>query len=129
MIDFAFYNTLNKPTYAPDKKLFRPVWIVLYLLMFISFAFLYFMPAGVIKTFAIILFCFQLVLNLSWTPVFFKYKKIGLAFAICASLLITVIFMTMIFFRISVLLGILQIPYIIWLLVATRLNYDIIRLN
>lgn len=129
MNDFDFYNVINKPVYAPNRKVFGRVWSVLYILMFLSFIIFYFQPLSLSKILATPLFCLQFLLNLSWTPVFFKYKKIGMAFAICGLLLITVILMTLLFFRMSFLLGILQIPYILWLILATRLNYDIMRMN
>ena len=81
------------------------------------------------KFFVIPLFFLQLILNLLWTPLFFKYKKIGWALIDCFLLLITVIGMTGLFFDISVLLGMLQIPYVVWLFVAFRLNFDIYQLN
>ena len=129
MNDYDFYNVINKPGYAPDRKVFRPVWSLIYLLMFISLVIFYFAPLSLEKIFATPLFCLQFILNLSWTSVFFKYRKLGVAFAICALLLVTVIIMTLLFFRMSIILGILQIPYILWLLFATRLNFDIMRMN
>lgn len=129
MNNFDFYNLINKPSYAPDRKVFKPVWSFLYGLMFLSFLIFYFQPLSLSKILATPLFCLQLLLNLSWMPVFFRYRKIGTAFAICVLLLITVILMTLLFFRMSFLLGILQIPYILWLIYALRLNYDIMRLN
>lgn len=129
MNDFDFYNIINKPPYAPDRSVFKNVWGILYVLMAISFIIFYFKPLTIAKIFATPLFCLQLLLNLSWTPVFFKYRKIGFAFAICVLLLITVILMTLLFFRMSFLLGLLQIPYILWLIFALRLNFDVMRLN
>lgn len=129
MNDFDFYNVINKPVYAPKRNVFGRVWSVLYILMFLSFMIFYFQPLSLSKILATPLFCLQFLLNLSWTPVFFKYKKIGIAFAICVLLLITVILMTLLFFRMSFMLGVLQVPYILWLILAARLNYDIMRLN
>lgn len=129
MNDFDFYNVINKPEYAPDRKVFRSVWTFLYALMFLSFMIFYFQPLSISKILATPLFCLQFLLNLGWTPVFFKYKKIKVGFVICILLLLTVILMTMFFFRMSLLLGILQIPYILWLILAVRLNFDIMRMN
>ena len=129
MNNFDFYNVINKPAYAPDRKVFRKVWTFLYILMFVSFLIFYFQPLSFSKILATPLFCLQFLLNLSWMPVFFKFKKIGVALVICILLLITVILMTLLFFRMSFMLGILQIPYIIWLFLATKLNFDIVRLN
>lgn len=129
MNNFDFYYLINKPSYAPNKNIFFPVWSILYVLMFISFVIFYFLPLTFSKIFATPLFCLQIILNLSWVPVFFRFKKIGIAFGISVFLLFVVILMTLLFFRMSFLLGILQIPYIIWLIFATKLNYDIMRLN
>ncbi len=129
MTNFEFYNLINKPSYAPNRNIFAPVWGVLYILMFVSLVIFYYQPLSFSKILATPLFCLQFLLNLSWTPVFFKYRKIGAALAITIILLITVILMTLLFFKMSFLLGILQIPYILWLIFALRLNYDIMRLN
>ena len=129
MNNFEFYNLINKPDYAPDRSVFKKVWTTLYILMAISFFLLYIQPLSIAKLGAVPLFYLQLLLNLLWVPVFFRWKKIKLAFVICIVLLMTVILMTMLFFRMSFILGLLQIPYIIWLFIASRLNFDIIRLN
>lgn len=129
MNNFDFYNALNKPKYAPDKKVYSKVWIFLYFLMFISFLIFYLQPLSITKILATPLFCLQFLLNLSWVPVFFKLRKIKMAFAICILLLITVILMTFLFFKMSFILGVLQIPYLMWLLLAVKLNYDIVKLN
>lgn len=129
MNDFNFYKVINKPDYAPQQRVFKPVWMTLYSLLFVSFLILYFQPMSFAKILAAPLFGLQFLLNLIWTPVFFKFKKIKLAFVISVLLLITVIIMTLLFFKISFLLGLLQIPYILWLILATRLNFDIIRMN
>lgn len=129
IMDFDFYDEIQKPLYAPDRKIFRPVWTFLYVLMGVSFVIFYFQPMSLAKFFGIPLFFLQLILNLLWTPLFFKYKKIGLALVDLFFLLVTVIVMTGVFFGISFILGVLQIPYIIWLFIAFRLNFDIFQLN
>lgn len=128
-MDFNFYNVITKPSYAPDRRIFVPVWTFLYIVMAISFIIFYFQPMSFAKFLAIPLFFLQLILNFLWTPIFFKYKKLGLAVVDCFALLIVVLLMTFLFFKISFWLGVLQIPYILWLLVACKLSYDIYILN
>lgn len=129
MSDFEFYDLINKPSYAPERNVFKVVWSFLYLLMFISFLIFYFKPLSISKILATPLFCIQFILNIIWPFVFFRFKKIGFSFAICVLLFLTVILMTLLFFQMSFLLGFLQLPYLIWLILALRLNYDIMRLN
>ena len=128
-MNYNYYDTLNKPIYAPDKSVFRKAWTFLYIVMAISFVIMYFLPLTFSKFLAIPTFFFQLMLNILWPFIFFKFKKIGIAFVVCLLLLATVLIMTKLFFQMSFLLGILQIPYILWLIFATRLNFDFMRLN
>ena len=71
----------------------------------------------------------QLILNVLWTPIFFRFKNYSLAFIWILLLIVSVIIMMIKFYKIKPLAAIIQIPYIIWLVVAAVLNYNIIILN
>ena len=128
-MDYNYYETINKPSYAPHKKIFPVVWTFLYILMGVSYIILYFSPATFGKFFALPTFYLQLILNILWPFIFFKFKKIAPAFVISILLFLMVLLMTKLFFGISITLGILQIPYLVWLTFAVKLNFDIMRLN
>lgn len=128
-MDYNYYETINKPSYAPHKKIFPVVWTFLYILMGVSYIILYFSPATFGKFFALPTFYLQLILNILWPFIFFKFKKIAPAFVISILLFLMVLLMTKLFFGISITLGILQIPYLVWLAFAVKLNFDIMRLN
>lgn len=129
MIPDEFYDNLNKPKFTPPKAVFRGVWKVLYFLMAVSFILLLLSPNSFNKLMAIFLFLVQLILNFNWGCVFFLYKQIKKAFFICLSLMIIVFVMTFLIFKQSLWAGILLIPYCLWLILATFLNYYVMKEN
>lgn len=128
-MDYNFYEVINKPSYAPSRKIFPRVWTFLYIIMGISYIILYFSPMTFNRFFALPVFYLQLLLNLLWPVLFFNFKKIAPAFVVSILLFFTVLLMTKLFFNITIILGILQVPYLLWIMFAVKLNFDIIRLN
>lgn len=128
MYDSDFYKTLKKPPLLPEKEVFKTVWAILYILMFISLV-LVILSDEDEKILGIASFCVQLLLNILWPICFFKYRKIELALFVSVLLMLSVGVMTYIFFDISEIAGILQIPYFIWTFFAIYLNGGIYFLN
>ncbi|NKI31637.1 tryptophan-rich sensory protein [Croceivirga thetidis] len=125
-----WYVTLNKPSFNPPNAVFAPVWSLLYVLMGVA--------AGIVwgkgfhhiwvKT-ALYHFGFQLLLNAMWSIVFFGMKEIFWALIVIVALLILII-LTIRWFRVvSKKASWLLIPYLIWVVFATALNYKIWELN
>lgn len=128
--DKKWFKSLKKPDFQPPEWVFGPAWTILYCLIFISFLLMVLAPPLMgSNNKAYILFYIQIILNFSWTPVFFGFHKIKEAFFISVALLIVTIFMTMEFFKISVAAGWLLIPYVCWLAYACYLNFGIWQLN
>ncbi|MFR1673270.1 MAG: TspO/MBR family protein [Candidatus Gastranaerophilaceae bacterium] len=127
--DNNFYQNLIKPDFQPPQWLFKPVWIILYILMGVSLFIVSRHAQSSLKWAAIALFLIQLMLNLSWSPLFFVYHKIRSALFICILLTITVFFMIIVFSKLSLIAAILQIPYLLWLIFASILNAAIVKLN
>ena len=97
--------------------IFPVVWTILYILMGISSYLVYERIDEVPKIYII-----QLIFNLLWSFVFFKFKWFTIAFIWIIILFILVIKMIKTFRSIDVKAGNLQIPYAIWLVVAAILN-------
>lgn len=127
--DNNFYQNLIKPDFQPPQWLFKPVWIILYILMGVSLFIVSRHAQSSLKWAAIALFLIQLMLNLSWSPLFFVYHRIRSALFICILLTITVFFMIIVFSKLSLIAAILQIPYLLWLIFASILNAAIVKLN
>lgn len=101
--------------------IFPIVWTILYILMGVSSYLIYEETKEIPKIYTI-----QLIFNLLWSFVFFKFKLLTLAFIWILFLILLVIIMIKDFLSKNKLAGYLQIPYLIWLLVAAILNLIII---
>lgn len=124
----VLYDTLILPPFSPPAFLFPIVWTILYILMGIS-SYLIFVSDHPMKKSGLILYGIQLFLNFIWSHIFFHLQMYGLAFLILVLLFIVVLLMTKHFFNISPIAGLLQIPYILWLVIAGYLNLTILLLN
>lgn len=126
----SWYNLLNQPSFRPPNWLFGPVWTTLYTLMGISVYWIW-MKGTKKKTVrnAITLFLVHIVLNTSWSIVFFGLHNIGLALVNIVALLIMINVMMIKFYKIDRNASYILIPYILWVSFATALNYSIWMLN
>ena len=120
------FDTVTKPPLAPPAWAFPVVWSVLYILMGIGAARVYLREP---QTDALTVFAINLALNFFWSIIFFNLRAFGFAFIWLLLLLAVVIIMTVKFFRVEKLAGYLQIPYIIWLILAGYLNLFIFLAN
>lgn len=125
----GWYQTVLKPPFNPPNYLFGPVWTVLYLLMGVSLFLLLNQPAGAWKTRALIFFGIQISLNFLWSFLFFKFHVLGIALAeiIVLWLMIAAMIFTMI--QVKPVIGLIQIPYLLWVSFATVLNASFWWLN
>ena len=121
------YNTLIKPLLAPPSILFPIVWTILYILMGISY--------GMLKTKSLTdskinqIYYTQLFINAFW-PILFFYLKLRLFSFIWIILLdILIVVMIVQFYQKDKTAGLIQIPYLLWSLFASYLNFAIYLLN
>lgn len=128
MFNSIWYENLTRPFLSPPRWVFAPVWGFLYLTIFISFI-LYFLKKDKNKLKGYIYFSIQIILNLLWTPAFFGAKNILLALIIIILLDIFLILTIKNFYPVSKIASILLIPYLIWTLFATYLNFSYFILN
>lgn len=130
MMDLSWYNTLVKPFFTPPAWLFGPAWTILYILMAIS-AYLVWKNGIRKKTvkYALKIFAIQLILNLSWSPVFFGLHNVLLALLIILVLWYFVLKTIRIFYKIDKRASYLLWPYLVWVSFATVLNFSVWILN
>ncbi len=122
------YNQLNKPPLSPPSIVFPIAWTILYILMAISM-YRVSMTDNINKDDARLIYFIQLVVNALWTPIFFGFREYFLAFLWLIMLIVFVITMIVLFFRIDKISAYLQIPYLLWILFASYLNFGIFVLN
>lgn len=126
----TWYVELNKPSFNPPNWLFAPVWTSLFILMGISAGIVW--SRGLhhlwVKT-ALYHFAFQLILNAMWSIVFFGYQSPLIAIFVILALLILILITIKWFKIVNNLAAYLLIPYLIWVIFAAILNFEIWRLN
>lgn len=128
MLDYIWYFSLTKPYLTPPAWIFAPVWSFLYLTIAFSFV-LYFLKKDENKGLGYLYFLVQMILNLIWTPVFFGTKNILLALIVIILMDIFIILTIKKFYEVRKFAGLILIPYLIWTLFATYLNFGYFILN
>lgn len=126
----TWYRKLKKPSFAPPNRIFGPVWITLYTLMGISLFLV--LREGLGNPHVQIclgIFGIQLVLNVIWSLVFFGRKSLLGGLVVIGVLWIAILLTIISFVNVSLLAGLLLVPYISWSSVAAFLNYSILKLN
>ncbi|HOW87756.1 MAG TPA: tryptophan-rich sensory protein [Candidatus Omnitrophota bacterium] len=125
-----WYAALNKPSFSPPNWLFAPVWTALYILMGIAAALVW--RRGLknppVRS-ALVAFLIQLILNVSWSFLFFGLRSplsglVDILF-LWAMILVTITR----FFKVSILAALMLIPYLLWVTFASGLNLGIFLLN
>jgi len=124
-----WYVPLEKPDFQPPAWAFPVAWTALYSFMGIAVALILAAPPSRRRTLALGLFLAQLALNFSWSPVFFGAGMIDWALLIIVALDVLVAAAVVACWRVNRVAGLLLVPYLAWLCLATALNYETGRLN
>lgn len=122
------YMTLNKPSFAPPRFLFFLVWPVLYFLMGLS-SYKIYESLSYHKCTCLIIYTLNLILNFFWPLIFFNLEARLFAFIFILLLDFVVFYMILCFYGLDKKAGIMQIPYLIWLIYASILNFSVYFLN
>lgn len=118
-----WYATLRKPWFCPPNWIFGPVWSLLYLGMAVAAARVHADP--VCRS----LFALQLMLNATWSPLFFGLRRPGLALFNIALLWLAIGLCVQRFGQVDALAAQLMQLYWAWVSFATLLNFELFRLN
>jgi tryptophan-rich sensory protein len=125
----TWYAALNKPWFTPPGWVFGPVWIILYALMGIAAYWVWESKKGRLVPFAKAAFCWQLSFNLYWSLEFFGIKSIRNGLLDILALWVTLAITIVLFWKISRKAALILVPYIIWVSIATALNFYVWKLN
>lgn len=125
----GWYQYLIKPSFTPPAWIFAPVWTILYLMIGYSAYQVYKNRTLSEIKLSAILFFIQLVLNASWTLVFFGMRSIFGGLVVIFLLWSSILLLINLFSKESKLAARLLIPYFLWVSFASILNFSIWRLN
>lgn len=128
--DSSWYQSLAQPMFTPPNWTFSVVWTTLYLLLAVAF-YLVLKSKNESKNrlLSIELFFLHLILNASWSYIFFGQHMIEFGAILIIVLILIGFMMRQEFKKINKYAGILVIPYITWLFCALYLNMGIYFLN
>lgn len=125
----SWYASLNKAPWTPPGWVFGAAWFSI-MILFSFYA--WYMTAslnGAEKTMFISIFGLQWILNILWNPLFFKWHVTLLS-------LVTILLLTIIVgwflwkgFKTKSVYGFFVLPYFVWLIIATSLNWYIVIKN
>lgn len=125
-----WYATLVKPFWAPPAFLFGPVWTVLYILIAISFGFV-FKLAWKKKAYRkmVLPFFLNLIFNVLFTPIQFGLRNNWLALLDILLVLGTLIWAMRAIYSKQPFIAYAQIPYLLWVSFATILQITVTFMN
>ena len=127
-----WYQTLNRLPFSPPNWIFAPVWTTLYAFMSIAIWIVYEKTKVTDRSFSkriLRIYFYHLIINFTWSFVFFYYHLIFAAFINILFLIIAIIILMVLYFPRSKISFGLMIPYFIWVMFAAVLNFGLYLIN
>ncbi|MGV3637777.1 MAG: TspO/MBR family protein [Flavobacteriales bacterium] len=126
----TWYATLEKPSFNPPNWIFGPVWTLLYVLMGTAAALVWNTDHDLPRIRrGLGLYVIQLVLNATWSLVFFSLRSPAGALVNIVLLLIAIVLCMRAFAAVRQAASYLLYPYLAWVSFAAVLNTAIVLLN
>ncbi len=122
-----WYSQLIKSNYNPPDWIFAPIWLTLYLMMTIAIWLFWHSKKRDMNT--IYIYFIHIVINTTWSIVFFGLHQIFLALVALIVLIFLIIILIQRFKRVNLLSYYLMIPYLLWTFYALFLNLNLLVLN
>jgi tryptophan-rich sensory protein len=123
-----WYHALRRPSWQPPDWLFGPAWTVILGLASLSL-FLGLRQSQDLDGRLLGLFVLNGVLNVLWSPLFFKLRRPDWALAEVPLLWLSILLPIVLLWPVSWIGSLLLVPYLAWVSFAAVLNLVIVRLN
>ena len=125
-----WYQGLEKPDWQPPGPAFGIIWTTIYALTATAAVITWRRaPKGAEREWLIGLFALNGFLNLLWSLLFFRLHRPDWSLIEVAALWLSIVGLIIFTARHSRFAGILLTPYLIWVSLASVLNFEIVRLN
>jgi benzodiazapine receptor len=126
----SWYENLIKPSFAPPSSIFGVAWSILYPIIFISYGYtIYLVVKKEIPSLVLIPLGLNLLFNFLFSPIQFGLRNNFLAAVDIVLVITTLIWFMIVVFPYSKQISLVQIPYLLWGLFATILQFSITWLN
>ena len=122
-----WYSQLVKSNLNPPDWIFAPVWTALYLMMTLAIWFFWHSKNRNLST--VYLYFIHILLNSTWSIVFFGLHQILLALFVLIGLILMIIILMLRFKHVNIVSYYLMIPYLLWCCFALFLNFNLLILN
>ncbi len=122
-----WYSLLIKPSYNPPDWIFAPVWTTLYLMMTVAIWIFWHSKGKNMDT--VYIYFIHLIINTTWSVVFFVFHEIFFALIILIILIFLIIILILRFRVVNMISYYLMIPYLLWCCYALILNMSLLILN
>jgi tryptophan-rich sensory protein len=130
MNTFEWYQRLQKPWFAPASNVFGIAWGILYPIIFASFGYVFYLyTQRKIPFYVLLPFILNLFFNLIFSPIQFGLQNNFLAALDITLVVITLIWGMYSIYSYSKVIALVQIPYLLWGIFATILQFSITYLN
>lgn len=127
--DNAWFQTLTLSSLQPPGPVFGIAWSILYTMIAVAAAIVWGHKDAAGRGLALGLFAVGIAINLTWSPVFFRFHLIMPALVIIGVMFVVAVVTTFAFARVSRVAAWLLVPYLIWLCFAAALNARVLMLN
>lgn len=125
-----WYQEIIRPEWAPPAWLFGPVWSVLYILIAISFGYVFVkVLKKEIPKYVALPFILNIFFNLIFSPLQFGLQNFLLASIDIILVLATLIWAQISIYKYAKWVAYINIPYLLWVCFATFLQITITVLN
>ena len=121
-----WYNSLVKPEWTPEPATIGLVWQILYPIILVTFGFVFIQAIRrKIPWRAAVPFALNLAANLAFTPIQFGLRSLLLAAADILLVWGTILWMMFAIWKFYRWVAVAQIPYLVWVSIATALQLSI----
>lgn len=121
-----WYNSLVKPSWTPDPATIGLIWQILYPIIIVTFAFVLVQTVRKkVPWRATLPFAINLAANLLFTPIQFGLRSLLLAAVDILIVWGTIIWMIAVIWKHYRWVALAQIPYLVWVSIATALQLSI----
>lgn len=130
MPNYEWYALLAKPVFAPPAWIFAPVWSFLYAIIIVSFGYVFYLfYQHKISGRVALPFILNIIFNLAFTPLQFGLQNLALASIDVLLVLVTLIWGIVAIYPKAKWVAYAQIPYLLWVVFATVLQFTVNYLN
>lgn len=125
-----WYNNLRFPSWKPPNWAFPVVWTTIFVLITLAAAIMWnSAETETMRRVIILAFAVNAVLNMAWSWFFFTLRRPDWALVEVVVFWVSIVVLIAVAVQVSMTAAVLLAPYLIWVTVASVLNWSVVRLN